>query len=109
MYVFVVINKFSILGWTAPLRENAQTEKNFFERVLISSQREPNLIESDQGKEFCNNTFQNFLKRSNIKISSINIPLNAVFAERINRTIGDQLRRLVLNEMMLIGILSYPQ
>ena len=52
-YVLVVIDNFSKYGWTIPLKnKNAQTIKDSFENILISSKRKPNLIESDRGKEF---------------------------------------------------------
>ena len=65
-----------------------------FENILISARRKPNLIESDRGKEFYNNIFQNFL-HNNIKLYSRNSSYGAVFAERFNRTIRDLLKRPV--------------
>ena len=52
-YVLVIIDNFSKFGWTVPLKNmNAQTIKDCFEKILISSKRQPNLIESDRGKDF---------------------------------------------------------
>ena len=52
-FVLVIIDNFSKFGWTVPLKnKNAQTIKNSFENILISSKRKPDLIESDRGKEF---------------------------------------------------------
>ena len=52
-YVLVTIDNFSKFGWTVPIKnKNAQTIKDSFENILISSRRKPNLIESDRGKEF---------------------------------------------------------
>ena len=63
-YVLVVIDNFRKFGWTVPLRnKNAQTITNSSENILISSKRKPNLIETDRGKEFYNNIFQDFLKK----------------------------------------------
>ena len=76
--------------------KNAQTIKDPFENILISSERKPNLIESDRGKEFHNNIFQDFLDENNIKIYSRNISYGAVFPERFNRTIRDLLKKIVL-------------
>ena len=42
--------------------------KNFFENILISSKRKPGLIETDRGKEFYNNIFQDFQCKNNIKL-----------------------------------------
>ena len=95
-YVLVVIDNFSKFGWTIPIKnKNAQTIKDSFENILISSKRSPNLIESDRGKEFYNNTFQDFLNINNIKLHSRNSSYGAVFAERFNRTIRDLLKKIV--------------
>ena len=98
-YVLVTIDNFSKYGWTVPLKnKNAQTIKDSFEYIIINSKRKPNLIESDRGKEFYNNIFQNFLNENNIKLYSRNTFLGAVFAERFNRTIRDLLKRPVFEK-----------
>ena len=89
-YVLVTIDNFSKFGWTIPLKnKNAQTIKDSFENIIISSKRKPNLIESDRGKEFYNNIFQDFLNKNSIKLYSRNSSNGAVFAERFNKTIRD--------------------
>ena len=51
-YVLVIIDNFSKFGWTVPLKnKNAQTIKDSFEIILISSKRKPDLIETDLGKD----------------------------------------------------------
>ena len=98
-YVLVIIDNFSKFGWTILLKnKNAQTIKDSFENILISSKRKPNLIERDRGKEFYNNIFQDFLKKNNIKLYSRNSSYGAVFAERFNRTIRDLLKRPVFEK-----------
>ena len=98
-YVLVVIDNFSKFGWTVPLKnKNAQTIKDSFENILIRSKRKPNLIESDGGKEFYNNIFQEFLNKNNIKLYSRFNSYGTVFAERFNRTIIDLLKRLVFEK-----------
>ena len=83
-------------GWTQPLKnKNAQTIKDSFENNLINSKRKPNLIETDRGKEFYNNIFQDFLNKNNIKLYSRNTHLGAVFAERFNKSIRDLLKHPV--------------
>ena len=95
-YVLVTIDNFSKYGWTIPLKsKNAQTIKDSFENILINSKRKPKLIESDRGKEFYNNIFQDFLNKNNIKPYSRNSSYGAVFAERFNRTIRDLLKKIV--------------
>ena len=98
-YVLVVIDNFSKFGWTVPIKnKNAQTIKDSFENILINSKRKPNLIESDRGKDFYNNIFQDFLNRNNIKLYSRNSSYGAVFAERFNRTIRDLLKKSVFEQ-----------
>ena len=98
-YVLVTIDNFSKYGWTIPLKNKyAQTIKDSFENILISSKRKPNLIESDRGKEFYNNIFQDFLNENNIKLYSRNSSYGAVFAERFNRTIRDLLKKIVFEQ-----------
>ena len=95
-YVLVIVDNFSKFGWTVPLKnKNAQTIKDSFENILISSKRKPNLIKSDRGKEFYNKTFQDFLNQNNIKLYSRNSSYGAVFAERFNRTNRDLLKKIV--------------
>ena len=98
-YILVIIDNFSKYGWTTPLKnKNAQTIKDSFENILISSKRKPNLIESDRGKKFYNNIIQDFLNKNNIKLYSRNSSLGAVFAERFNRTIRDLLKKIAFGK-----------
>ena len=98
-YVLVIIDNFNKYGWTVPLKnKKAQTIKESFENIIISSKRKPNLIESDRGKEFYNNIFQDFLNKNDIKLYSRNSYLGAVFAERCNKTIRDLLKKPVFEK-----------
>ena len=98
-YVLVTIDNFSKFGWTIPLKnKNAQTIKDSFENILTNSKRKPNLIETDRGKGFYNNIFQDFLNKNNIKLYSRNSSYGAVFAERFNRTIRDLLKKIVFKQ-----------
>ena len=98
-YVLVILHNFSKFGWTVALKnKNAQTIKDSFENILISSKRRPNLLESDRGKEFYNNMFQDFLNKNNIKLYSRKSSYGAVFAERFDRTIRDLLKKPVFEK-----------
>ena len=65
---------------------------------MISSKRKSNLIESNRGKEFYDNIFQDFLNKNNIKLYSRISSYGAVFAEGFNRTIRDLLKRPVFEK-----------
>ena len=98
-YVLVTIDNFSKFGWTVPSKnKNAQTIKDSLENIIINSKRKPNLIESDRGKEFYNNIFQDFLNKNNIKLYSRTSSYGAVFAERFNLTIRNLLKRSVFEK-----------
>ena len=98
-YVLVIIDNFSIYGSTIPLKnKNAQTIKDSFENISITSKRKPNLFETDRNKEFYNNIFQDFLNKNNIELYSRNSSYGAVFAERFNRTNRDLLKKPVFEK-----------
>ena len=108
-YVLVIIDNFSKFGWTVSLKnKNASLIKNSFENILVNSKRSPNLIESDRGKEFYNNIFQDFLNKNDIKLYSRNSSYGAVFAERFNRTIRDRLKKPVFEKGNGIWIDTLP-
>ena len=93
------MDNFSKFRWKLPLgNKNAQTVKEFFENILISSKRKPILFESDRAKEFCNNVFQDFLNKHNIKIYSRNTYLGPVFAERFHGAKKDLFKRPVFEK-----------
>ena len=95
-YILVVIDSFSEFGWTKPLKnENAQTIKDSYGIILISSLRKPNFIETDRCREIYNNIFRSFLNYNNIKHYSRNTYLGAASAERFYHTIRDLLKKPV--------------
>ena len=100
-YVLILIDGFSKFGWTTALKnKSAQTIKDYFENILSSSKRKPKLIETDRGKDFYNNMFQDFLNKNNIKLYSRNSSYGAVFAERFNLTIRNLLKRPVFEKRL---------
>ena len=95
-YILVVIDNFSKFAWTIPLKnKHAQTIKDGFSNIINSSKRKPHLIESDDGKEFVNKDFNEYLKLNNIKRYSRYTSHGAVFAERFNRTLRNLLKKPV--------------
>ena len=62
---------------------------------MISSKRKLNFLEGDRERSFYNSIFQDFLNKNNIKLCSRNSALAAVFAERLNRTVRNLLKRPV--------------
>ena len=95
-YVLVCVDNFSKYGWTIPMKNKyATTIKEAFEQIITTSKRKPNLIETDDGKEFANKIFESYLTSQNIKRYSRYTSKGAVFAERFKRTIRNILKKPV--------------
>ena len=83
----VVINKFSKIGWTTPLKNKyAQSKTDICSQIVKTSKRKPNLLESDDSMEYVNKIFNDFLNNNNFKTCSRYISKGEVFAEKLNRT-----------------------
>ena len=97
-FVLVTIDNFSKFGWTIPLKKKCSNNGRLFRKYFNKFQKKPNLIETDRGREFYNNIFQDFLNKSIIKLYSRNTYLGAVFAERFNKSVRDLLKRPVFEK-----------
>ena len=75
---------------------------------MISSKRKPNLIETDRGKEFHNGIFQTFLKNNNIKPYSRNSSIGALFAERLNKSMRNLLKKFAFDRRVANWIDALP-
>ena len=68
-YVLVVNDNFSDFGWTIPLKNKyAQSITDTFSEIIKSSNRESNLLETDDGKEYVNKIQRIFETEYNKKI-----------------------------------------
>ena len=98
-YILVVIDNFSKFGWIIPLKNKyAQSITDAFSQIIKTSKRKPNLLETDDGKEYVNKIFNEFLINHNVKRYSRNTTQGAVFAERFNRTIRNLLKKPVFEK-----------
>ena len=67
-YLLCAIDLFSNCAWVIPLKDKKGTSIiNEFQKI-ISKEREPNKIWVNQGSEFYNQSFKNFLKINNIEM-----------------------------------------
>ena len=98
-YILVVIDNFSKFGWTIPLKNKfSQSITDAFSKIIKSSNRKPNLLETDDGKEYVNKIFNEFLNNNKIKRYSQYTEKGAVFAERFNKTIRNLLKKPVFEK-----------
>ena len=69
-YFFCVIDLFIKYAWVVPLKDKKGVSVvNAFQKI-ISEGRKPNKIWVDQGSEFYNSSFKDFLKINNIEMYS---------------------------------------
>ena len=98
-YILIVIDNFSKFGWTIPLNNKyAQSITDAFSQVAKTSGRKPHLLETDDGKEYANKIFNEFLNNNIIKRNSRKTAFGAVIAERFNKTIGNLLKKRVFEK-----------
>ena len=85
------IDLFGKYAWVVPLKDKKGTSiVNVFEKIL-SEGRKPNKIWVDQGSEFYNNSFKDFLKINNIEMYSTYNEGKSVVAERFIRTLKNKI------------------
>ena len=95
-YILVVVDNFSKFCWTIPLKNKfSQSITDAFSEIIKSSNRKPNLLETDDGKEYVNKIFNEFLNNNKIKRYSRYTDKGAVFAERFNKTVRNLLKKPV--------------
>ena len=83
--------------WVVRIKDKKGTTiVNAFNKII--SKRKPNKIRVDQGSEFYNNSFKDFLKINNFEIYSTHNEGNSVVAERFIRT----LKNKILKHMTVI-------
>ena len=67
-YLLCTIDLFSKYAWVIPIKDKKGTSiVNAFKKI-ISEGSKPNKIWVDQGSEFCNQSFKDFLKINNIEM-----------------------------------------
>ena len=87
-YLLCVIDLFSKYVWVILIKDKKGTSiVNAFKKILSDSNRKPNKIWADQGSEFYNKSFKDFLKINNIEMYSTYSEGKSVVAERFIRTL----------------------
>ena len=81
-----VIDLFSKYAWVIPLKDKKGTSIVNAIKKIISEGRKPNKIWVDQGTEFYNQSFKDFLKIDNIEMYSTFNEGKSVVDERFIRT-----------------------
>ena len=90
-YLLCAIDLFSKYTWIVPINNKKGISIiNAFQKI-ISEGRKPNKIWTDQGSQFYNNAFTDFLKINNIEMYSTYNEGKSVAAERFIRTLKNKI------------------
>ena len=90
-YLLCAIDLFSKYAWLVPLKGKKGTSTvNAFQKI-ISKGRKPSKIWVDQGREFSNNSFKDFLKINDIEMYSTYNEGKSVAAERFIRMLKNKI------------------
>ena len=91
-YLLCVIDLFSKYAFVVPLKDKKGTTiTNAFQSILDKSKRKPNKIWVDQGSEFYNNNFKQWLKDNDITMYSTHNEGKSVVAERFIKTLKNKI------------------
>ena len=95
-HLLCAIDLFRRYVWVVPIKDKKGTSiVNAFKKI-ISEGRKPNKIWIDQGSEFYNNYFKDFLKINNIEMYSTCNEGKSVVAERFIRTLKNKIFKYVV-------------
>ena len=91
-YLLCAIDLFSKYTWVIPIKDKKGTSiVNAFKKMLSDSNRKPNKIWVDQGSEFYNQSFKDFLKINNIEVYSTYNEGKSIVAERFIKTLKNNI------------------
>ena len=89
--ILCAIDLFSKYVWVTPIKSKKGTSIiNAFKKIILKG-RKPNKIWVDQGSEFYNNAFKDFLKINNIEMYSTYNEGKSAVAERFIRTLKNKI------------------
>ena len=100
-YLAVFIDLFSRFLWIEPLKKKTPDEMVKAMKNIFAKGRRPNMIRTDEGKEYSGKMVQDFLKEKDIyHLTAYNV-YHANYAERVIRTIKGRLYRYFTKKQTL--------
>ena len=92
MYLLCAIDLFSIYAWVIPINDKKGTSiVNAPKKIISEGRKKPNKKWVDQGSEFYNQFFKDFLKINIIEMSSTFNEGKSVVAERFIKTLKNKI------------------
>jgi hypothetical protein len=92
-YLLTIIDLFSRYAWAVPLRGKTGAEVTAAFRQVFAEGRQPQRLQTDDGREFDNREFQQFLNLQNIRFFTVKSQFKAAVCERFNRTLKAKMWR----------------
>ena len=108
-YLLYAIDLISKYAWVIPIKGKKGTSiVNGFKKVISEGQRKLNKIWVDQGSEFYNQFFKDFLKINNIEMYSTYNEGKSVVAERFIRTLKNKIFKhmITISKNVYIDVLN---
>ena len=90
-YILTVIDVFSRYAWAEPIKNKTGVLITAAFEKIFNQGHKPVMLQTDQGKEFENSTFQSFLKKHGVRFFTVKSLFKAALAERFNRTLKTRL------------------
>ena len=91
-YLLCAIDLISKYDWVIPIKDQKEPSAvNAFKKILSDLNRKPNKIWVDQGSEFYNKSFKDFLKINNLEMYSTYNEGKSIVAERFIRTLKNKI------------------
>ena len=111
-YLLCAIDFFSKYAWVIPIKDKKGTSiGNAFKKIVSKGQRKPNKIWVEQGSEFYNQPFKDFLKINNIEMYSTYNEGKSVVAKRFIRTLKNKIFKhmTAISKNVYIDVLNDSQ
>ena len=108
-YLLCAIDLFSKYAWVFRIKDKKGTSiVNAFKKIVSKGQKKPNKIWIDQGSEFYNQSFKDFLKRNNIEMYLTYNEGKSVVAERFIRTLKNKTlkHRSTISKNVYVDVLN---
>ena len=92
-YILTLIDLFSRYAWAEPLKSKTGEEVAAAFRRVFAQERQPQRLQTDDGREFDNRIVQHLLNIENIRFFTVKSQFKAALVERFNRTIKTKMWR----------------
>ena len=91
--LLTIIDLFSRYAWAVPLKDKTGATITAAFRQVFAQGRQPQRLQTDDGREFENREFQHFLNLENIRFFTVKSQFKAAVVERFNRTLKAKMWR----------------